>query len=159
MKATTFPDVTTSRCVCEESSIEVIGWSNDIFLVTVRVRRSHHLITQNPVPQPRRTTTREIQVITHLIILSSPPLTPVFSSNHTTLLIVPSCDWPPPSDRISGSASGFPMSNIRTFFSCPPVSRCDGEIATLRTICTYAQYDRETHAVKSALPDAARDPS
>jgi hypothetical protein len=76
----------------------------------------------------------ERQVITHLIILSSPPLTPVFSSYHTTLLIVPSCDRPPPSDRTSGSASGFPMSNIRTFFSCPPVSRCDGEIATLRTM-------------------------
>ena len=76
----------------------------------------------------------EWQAITHLMILSSPPLTPVFSSNHTTLLIVPSCDWPPPSDRTSGSASGFPMSNIRTFFSCPPVSRWVGEIATLRTM-------------------------
>ena len=76
----------------------------------------------------------EKQAATHLMILSSAPLTPVFSSNHTTLLIVPSCDWPPPSDRISGSASGFPMSNIRTFFSCPPVSRYDGEIATLRTM-------------------------
>ena len=46
MKATIFPDVTTSRCVCEESSIEVIGLSNVIFLVILRVRRSHHLITR-----------------------------------------------------------------------------------------------------------------
>ena len=90
MKATMFPDVTTSRCVCKESSIEVIGLSNDIFLVTLHVRRSHHLITEiHPSATPKN---REREATTHLINPSSPPLTPVFSSDHTTLLIVPSCD-------------------------------------------------------------------
>jgi hypothetical protein len=43
MKATVFPDVTTSRCVGRDSSMEVIGLGNVRVVVSFRERRSHHL--------------------------------------------------------------------------------------------------------------------
>ena len=43
MNETVFPEVTTSRFVCGESSIEVIGLGKVKLVVNVRVRRSHHL--------------------------------------------------------------------------------------------------------------------
>jgi hypothetical protein len=62
--------------------MEVIGLSNDIFLVTVRVRRSHHLITRKPVPQPRRGKYERKT--------SNNPLdNPVFSTTHTGILVEP----------------------------------------------------------------------
>ena len=73
---------------------------------------------------------------THLTSPSSPAVTPVWSPTHTTLFTIPSWVNPPVSLRKSGSASGLPRSKILTFFSCPPVKRCeeDGDNATLRTI-------------------------
>ena len=43
MNETVLPEVTTIRFVCGESSIEVIGPGNVMLVVSVRVRRSHHL--------------------------------------------------------------------------------------------------------------------
>jgi len=43
MNDTVFPDVTTKRDVWLESSIDVIGSVKDRFVVSLRVRRSHHL--------------------------------------------------------------------------------------------------------------------
>lgn len=43
MKATVFPEVTTKRLVCGDSSIEVTGAENRSVVVNLRVRRSHHL--------------------------------------------------------------------------------------------------------------------
>src|SRR6266550_865714 len=75
----------------------------------------------------------------YLIFPSSPALTPKFSLIHTTLFITPSCVCKSLSNRKSGSASGLLRSNIRTFFSRPPVKRheesCD--IETVRTILLW----------------------
>ena len=117
---------------------------------------------------------------------SSPAVTPFHSFIHTTLLTVPSCAVAPPvPPKKSGSAFGLLRSKSRTFFSCPPVKRCDvdGEKATLRTMwlwgneCNAAPENvshiflessldrmsypksKATHAVKSALPVAAFDES
>jgi len=46
MKATVFPDVTTSRAVCKESSIEVIGFLKGISITFLSKRQSHHLIAR-----------------------------------------------------------------------------------------------------------------
>lgn len=72
----------------------------------------------------------------YLIFPSSPALTPNCSFMHTTLFITPSCVCKSLSNRKSGSASGLLRSNIRTFFSCPPVKRRleSGDIETVRTI-------------------------
>lgn len=43
INATVFPDVTTRRFVCGDNSIDVMGPGNVRFVVSVRVRRSHHL--------------------------------------------------------------------------------------------------------------------
>jgi hypothetical protein len=43
MKATVLPDVTTNRFVNTESSIEVTGDPKLRLVITLRVRRSHHL--------------------------------------------------------------------------------------------------------------------
>ena len=43
MNATVSPDVTTSRFVCTESSMEVMGFGNASEVVSFRVRKSHHL--------------------------------------------------------------------------------------------------------------------
>lgn len=43
MKETVFPDVTTKRDVCAENSIDVIGFGNERLVVSLRVRKSHHL--------------------------------------------------------------------------------------------------------------------
>ena len=43
MNETVLPDVTTSLFVCWESSIDVIGAEKFMLVVSLRVRRSHHL--------------------------------------------------------------------------------------------------------------------
>ena len=81
----------------------------------------------------------------YLTIPSSPAVTPVWSPTQTTLLIVPSWDTTPESYRKSGSASGRLRSNIRTFFSWPPVKRWDiwGDKATLRTMWLWGKEWRQ----------------
>jgi hypothetical protein len=43
INATVFPDVTTRRFVCGDSSIDVIALGNVRLVVSFRVRKSHHL--------------------------------------------------------------------------------------------------------------------
>jgi hypothetical protein len=79
MKATMFPDVTTSRCVCEESSIEVIGLSNVNFLVILRVRRSHHLIARVRASATQKNREAGNDSLDN----------PVFATTHTNILVKP----------------------------------------------------------------------
>lgn len=44
MKETVFPDVTTSLFVKSDNSMDVIGPGKVILVVSLRVRRSHHLM-------------------------------------------------------------------------------------------------------------------
>ena len=120
MKDTVFPEVTTILLVCGDNSIDVIGFGKLRLVEKVRVRRSHHLsYVERWEHEPEADDKRG----SHLIFPSSPAVTPVWSPTQTTLLTVPSCDRAPvPSKRKSGSVSGRLRSNIRTFFSCPPVS-------------------------------------
>ena len=124
MNETVFPDVTTSLLVCGESSIDVIGPGKVRLVVSVRVRRSHHLSAGEVFSAVGRAHKASDMARSYLISPSSPADTPVWSPTQTTLFTVPSCERPlPPSKRMSGSASGRPRSNILTFFSCPPVRR------------------------------------
>lgn len=43
MNATVLPEVTTSRLVCGDNSMDVIGPLKLMLVVSVRVRKSHHL--------------------------------------------------------------------------------------------------------------------
>ena len=130
MRATVFPDVTTSCSICEDSSIEVIGFEKVIVSIIFLLLRSHHLwknISEGICTKAKGH---------YLIFPSSPALTPACSPMHTTLLITPSCVCEPLSYRKSGSVSGLFRSKILTFFSCPPVKRWVelGDIETVRTI-------------------------
>ena len=88
MNETVLPDVTTSLFVRAESSIEVIGLGKLRLVVSVRVRRSHHLSAVLSVENARIRGARCGG--SYLICPSSPADTPVCSPTHTTLLIVPS---------------------------------------------------------------------
>jgi len=79
MNATVFPDVTTSRCVFEESSIELIGFSNGSFFVTAPVRRSHHLIARIRFSATQKSHSKKQHS------LDDPVLTPT----HTGILVKP----------------------------------------------------------------------
>lgn len=116
INATVSPEVTTSRFVCTESSMDVIGFGKASEVVSFRVRRSHHLRTYE------YSVTQRSKGDTHFMIPSSPADTPVCSPTQTTLFTVLSCGVVPGSPRRSASASGRARSNMRTFFSCPPVS-------------------------------------
>jgi hypothetical protein len=79
MKAAIFPDVTTSRCIGKASSIEVIGLSNDIFLVTWCVRRSHHLIGKFRLSAAKR----------NLSGKQHPLDKPIIAPTHSAILVKP----------------------------------------------------------------------
>jgi len=65
----------------------------------------------------------ELQGVTHLMLPSSPAVTPRFSPTQMTLLTVPSWAKPLVSSKKFGGASGRLMSKILAFFSWPPVMR------------------------------------
>lgn len=130
INATVSPDVTTSRLVCTESSMDVMGFGKASEVVSLRVRKSHHLKTYEYSVAERS------EEEAHFIIPSSPADTPVCSPTQTTLFTVLSCGVVPGSPRRSASASGRARSKMRTFFSCPPVNMWEEvlETATVRTM-------------------------
>ncbi|KAI9509229.1 hypothetical protein F5148DRAFT_787961 [Russula earlei] len=191
MKLAVFPDV-TSRYVGEESSIEVIGLSENIFLVTWRadastsshgstyqkktIRREEHSLDKPVVSRTHAdilmSRTMLSQLCRHAIVhrprikhRAPHPFSPNRRFGPSFLVRQSASAWPTDLGRSRCcercDCAGMSEASARcTYpgFYCKRTGQSWGVSLTAHLQFVH-KYDGETYAVKSALPEAAQEPS